>query len=90
MTLVNGSAILFLVSTHFNILSFDKFSNEVEASEDMLESLMRPRFLALSNDPSVITINWHWSFYLRNHTQFYDEFLHPNSFLDGFTNSNLL
>ena len=82
--------IVLSIDSYYHILSFDNFMNEMEASENVLGFIMKPRFLSLSNDPSVITLNWHRPFYLRNHTQFCDEFFHPTASLIAMYSSSII
>src|SRR3990170_8102252 len=62
----------------------------IEASLDVLGSLVKSGFLRQGNCSSVVTKDFHWTQCTRYYTQIGYELLHPDSFIRCFRSSYVL
>ena len=65
-------------SANLHISSLNNFSDQMESSEYMLGSLVRPWFLSLSDGTIVITIEFNRIGNAWDHFKFLNELLDPN------------
>src|SRR3954463_1350261 len=62
----------------------DQIPDGIEASFDVLGSLVKPGFLCQGNCTSIVTKDFHWTRYTRYNTYIGYELLHPDSFISCF------